>query len=107
MEIDLDSSCAIDAIMVSTNSLFESKLHKFSFSKYTSTPADLSFLIYEIVSRVLRANLEMDFVTIKSIFPSRASVIIDLNPSRFFVLVPLIPSSAYTLTNSHSGLLFM
>lgn len=36
---------------------------------------------------------ETDFVRIKSIFPSRASLTMRLKPSRRFVLVPVIPLS--------------
>ena len=32
-EMDLDSSCAIEAIIVKTNSFLESNVHRFSFSK--------------------------------------------------------------------------
>ena len=42
---------------------------------------------------VFLANLLTDFVTMRSILPSKASLIICLNPSRFLVLVPDRPSS--------------
>lgn len=61
----LDSSCAIEAMIVKISSLFESNVHKPSFSKNTSTPDAFSFLVIEIVSRVFLANLDIDLVIIK------------------------------------------
>src|SRR5690554_5333892 len=78
----------MDAMMVKMSSLFGSNVHKFSFSKYTSTPLSLSFLTNEIVSCVLREKREMDFVMMRSILPSKASVIIRLNSVRLFELIP-------------------
>ena len=45
------------------------------------------------LSTVFLANLETDFVMIKSMLPSNADLTILLNPSRCLVEVPLIPSS--------------
>ena len=46
-------------------------------------------------------------VTIRSIFPARASSIMVLKPSRFFVFVAEMPSSVYMATNSQSSRLLM
>ena len=53
----------------------------------------------------ISCNLVMDFVRIRSMFPSSQSAIIIWNSSLCFTFVPLIPSSAYTPANSHRGLL--
>src|SRR5690554_6949765 len=73
--------------MVRMSSLFGSKVHRFSFSKKTSTPLSFNFLTKDIVSSVLRANREMDFVIMRSILPAKASDIILLNSGRLLVLV--------------------
>ncbi len=92
-DIDLDSSCAKEDMIVISSSPFESKVYMFSFSKKHSTPCSLSFLIVTKVSTVFLAKRDIDLVTIKSTLPSSASAIILLKPSRFFVDVPVTPSS--------------
>ena len=72
------------------------------FSKYTSVPFSFSLRTFTRLSTVFRAKRLTDFVTIRSIFPARASRTISLKPSLLFVFVPLIPSSVYTFTNSHT-----
>ena len=57
----------------------------YSFSKYTSTPAALSFRTVVRVSTVFRANRLTDFVRIRSIFPSRASCTMRLNRKRSII----------------------
>ncbi len=89
--------------MVISSSPFPSSVRIFSFSKYTSIPFSFSFRTVVSVSTVFRANREMDFVMIRSIFPAMASATIWLKPSRFFVLVAEMPSSVNTFTNSHSS----
>ena len=80
-------------MIVTKSSPLESSVWMFSFSKNTSTPFALSSRSVTKVSTVFRAKRLMDFVTMRSIFPARASEIISLNPSLFFTLVPLMPSS--------------
>lgn len=79
--------------MVISSSPLESSVQIFSFSKNTSTPLSFNFLTVVRESTVLRVNRETLLVTIKSIFPERASAIMWLNPSRCFVEVSEIPSS--------------
>ena len=52
------------------------------------------YIVHPLWVAIILANLEMDFVMIRSIFPSLQSAIILLKSSRFLVLVPDIPSSA-------------
>ena len=58
-------------------------------------------------STVFLANRLTDFVTIRSIFPARASWIMLLKPSLSFMQVPLIPSSEYIPAKIQSLLPFM
>ena len=101
--IDFDSSCAIEANIVSIISIFVSFVEMFSFSKNTSTLASLNFLTSLKQSTVFLANRDMDLVKIKSISPASASSIIFKKPFLFLIEVPVIPSSEYKPTNSQSG----
>ena len=56
------------------------------------------------LSLVFRANRAVDFVRTLSMRPLRQSFRSRWKSSRFSTEVPVIPSSAYTSTNSHSGL---
>ena len=103
--MDFDSSCAIEANIVKIISILVSLVVIFSFSKKTSTPLSLNSLTILKQSIVFLANLDIDFVNIKSILPARASSIISWNPFLFLIEVPEIPSSEYNLTNSQSGFL--
>ena len=92
--IDSLSACAKELRQVRIISLFIFAVLIFSFSKMTGIPQLLRMRTCLIQSSVLRANREIDFVRIRSIFFFLHSSIISLNCSRFLVLTPLIPSSA-------------
>ena len=81
--------------MVIRSSPLLSIVQMFSFSKNTSTPDSFRRRIAVRLSTVFRANLDTDFVTMRSILPESASSIIRLKPSRRAVLVPVMPSSVY------------
>ena len=73
----------------------------FSFSKITEMPCFLSSRTYCMLSKVLRAKRDMDFVRIKSIFPFLHCAIMARKSSRFFVCTPEIPSSAKIPASVH------
>ena len=73
-------------------------------SKQTPIPRSLSSRTAIRLSLVFRANRAVDFVRTLSMRPLRQSFRSRWKSSRFSAEVPVIPSSAYTSTNSHSGL---
>ena len=101
------SSWARLLMIVMSSSPLESSVKMFSFSKYTSTPAALSFRTVVRVSTVFRAKRLTDFVRIRSIFPAMAAFIMALNPSRCLVLVPVMPSSVNIPANSQPSCSWM
>lgn len=70
-----------------------SSVQIFSFSKYISMPLSLSLRTVVRLSTVFLAKRLTDFVTMRSIFPSMASLTMLLKPSRCRVLVAEMPSS--------------
>ena len=76
-----------------SNSPLESKVMMFSFWKKHSQPASFNLRMVVRLSTVFRANRLTLLVTIRSIFPARASRIMRLKPSRRLVLTALMPSS--------------
>ena len=91
---DIDSVCAIELSAVISVSPFINLVLIPSFSKMMSTPIHFNSLIVVIESYVFLANLEMDFVMTKSIFPRRQSSSILTKSSLLFISVPVIPLSA-------------
>jgi hypothetical protein len=63
----------------------------FCFSKYISTPFSFSYRTVVRLSTVFLAKRDIDLVTMRSIFPARASATMRLKPFLCFVLVALIP----------------
>ena len=76
-------------------------------SKHTPTLRALSSRTDSRHSLAFRANREQDFTRILSTRPRRQSARSLWKSSRFSVEVPVMPLSAYTSTNSHSGLAVM
>jgi len=79
-----------------TNSIspFMVNVLMFSFSNMMATFFSFNKRTYFKVSKVFLANLDIDFVIIISIFPSRASLIIRWKSTRLLICVPDIASSA-------------
>ena len=90
-EIEMDSSCANWLYIASIISELISPVSIFSFSKYTDMPSVFSSRTASRLSLVFRANLDIDFVSIRSIFPLRQSLISLWNSVRFAADVPVIP----------------
>ena len=96
--LDSDSAWARENIMFSLISESSARVKMLSDSK--NMPIGglwfLSLLASSIPSTTFLANLETDFVTMRSYFPPRHSSIIWLNCTLCFVEVAVIPSSAKT-----------
>ena len=95
---DSDSDCANENMILSLISESSTRVNIPSASKNMPTGGlwFLSFLAISIPSTTFLANLETDFVTIRSYLSLRQSSIIWLNCTRCFVDVAVIPSSAKT-----------
>ena len=98
---------SIMAKMAVRNSPANSEVSMPCSSKHTPTPRAFSSRTVSRHSLAFRANREEDFTRILSTRPRRQSASRRWKSSRFSAEVPVIPLSAYTSTNSHSGLSVM
>lgn len=98
---------SIMAKMAVRNSPANSEVSMPCSSKRTPTPRAFSSRTASRHSLAFRANREEDFIRILSIRPRRQSANRRWKSSRFSAEVPVMPLSAYTSTNSHSGLAVM
>src|SRR5574344_25655 len=96
------SCCATELKTVNNNSPDISRVFIFSSSNNIAIFFSFNNLTYFNVSKVLRANLEIDLVSIKSNFDPIPSSIIFIKFSLLKSCVPDIPSSAYIPAKLHS-----